>query len=157
MHRKPVSWFSHICCYLLVTMAVPANAMQIREVPVPHLRDASIATYDQYGPVIYYNPQALKRLGPQISEFVRAHEHAHHFLKHMQREKFSGWQTDMVQMRRSFELEADCYAAKKVSQRVALAAAENFSRTQGSRRPGRLHPTGIERANKIKQCAGIPS
>lgn len=153
-HNIPF-WSKRITATLLLTVAMSVNAVQIREVPAPHLQDVSIATYDQFGPVIYYNPRALQRLGPQISKFVRAHEYAHHILHHIQRGKISAWQTDVARMRRSFELEADCYAAKKVSRRVAMAAADNFSRAQGLKRPDTHHPAGNKRATVIRQCAGI--
>ncbi len=139
----------------LITTAMSVSAGQIREVPAFDLPDTSIATYDQFGPVIYYNPLALQRLGPQVSKFVRAHEYAHHILHHIQRGDMAGWQTNTAQTRRSFELEADCYAAKNVSRAVAQAAADSFSQTQGVERPDAQHPTGNERATVIKQCAGI--
>jgi len=158
MRYNKLYWSIRItACLLIIVVAMPIQAVQIREFPMYHLKDASIATYDQFGPVIYYNPQILRTLGPQISEFVRAHEHAHHFLQHMHREKLSTRTTDVAKLRRIFELEADCYAAKKVARHIALAAANNFSDTQGLRRPDKNHPTGNERAAVIRQCSKISS
>ena len=145
-----------VSLFFLLTASI-VTAQQIREVPVHNLRDVSIATYDKYGPVIYYNPHALKMLGPQISEFVRAHEYAHHLMKHMQREKQSDQEMNRTELRRSFELEADCHAAKRISREAAMAAAENFSRVLGFKRPDSVHPTGNERAAMIRECAGITS
>jgi len=145
-----------VSLFFLLTASI-VTAQQIREVPVPNLRDVSIATFDRYGPVIYYNPKALKKLGPQVAEFVRAHEYAHHAMKHMQREKQSNQDISMTELRRSFELEADCYAAKKVSRESALAAADDFSKIVGSKRVDSVHPTGKERSAMIRQCAGITS
>lgn len=155
MRHNNLFCFKQFTAYLLITTAVSVDAAQIREVPTLYLQDVSIATYDQFGPVIYYNPLALQRLGPQISQFVRAHEYAHHILHHIHRGKISGQQTDVSEMRQSFELEADCYAAKKVSRSIAMAAADNFSLTQGLNRSDAHHPSGSKRATVIRQCAGI--
>lgn len=155
-HNIPF-WLKRMTAYLLITAAMPVNAVQIREVPVLHLQDVSIATYDKFGPVIYYNPSALQILGPQISKFVRAHEYAHHILHHIERGNRSASQISVAEQRRAFELEADCYAAQKVSWRVALAAANNLSQTQGLKRADAHHPSGNERATVIRQCAGISS
>ena len=142
---------------LLLTASIVTAEQKIREVPVPHLRDVAIATFDRYGPVIYYNPTALKKLGPDIAKFVRAHEYAHLAMKHMQREEQSTLEISTTELRRSFELEADCYAAKTVSRESALAAAENFAKVVGLKRADAVHPTGKERAEIIRQCAGITS
>lgn len=155
MQHTILVWSKRISIYLLITVALSANATQIRELPVHHLHDVSIATYDQFGPVIYYNPRALQELGPQISVFVRAHEYAHHILQHIHRGKASEHRSDVSAMRRFFELEADCFAAKKVSRNIAMAAANKFARTHGVKRSDNYHPTGKERANIIKKCAGI--
>ena len=141
----------------LVTTSVVMAEQKIREVPVPHLHDVAIATFDRYGPVIYYNPTALKKLGPDIAEFVRAHEYAHLAMKHMQREEESTLDISKTELRRSFELEADCYAAKTASREAALAAAENFAKVVGAKRADDVHPTGKQRAVMIRQCAGITS
>ena len=157
MRHNLFSWSKRIMTYILITTAMPVNADQIREIAAFNLHDVSIATYDQFGPVIYYNPYALQKLGPQIAQFVREHEYAHHTLNHIRRGKIAGQQTDIAKMHKAFELEADCYAAKKVSQYIAMAAADNFIQTQGVNHPDAHHPDGRERAMVIRQCAKIPN
>ena len=128
-----------------------AWSIGIREVANPAISDAAIASYDAYGPVIYYNPVAMNRLGA-AGRFVRAHEYAHHHLDHVRRSATgTGW------LRKSMELEADCMAAQTLAAEgdwIAIqAAAEQFAR-QGPYQGSPLHPPGIVRARQIIQCAG---
>jgi len=118
------------------------------------LPDIAIASYDNHGPVIYYNPILSQQVGPWISEFFRAHELFHHHLGHLQRERLQSSPLNRSWLRREFEREADCEAAKIVSPYAVLSAVEFFIATQGPTRPDSFHPTGYERAATIRDCGG---
>lgn len=60
---------------------MPQNG--IREIPVPTLNDIATASFDQYGPVIYYNPYVVNQVRPLVSAFFEAHEYGHYFLVHV--------------------------------------------------------------------------
>ena len=128
----------------------------IREIPVADLPDIAIASFDEHGPVIYYNPSLARRVGPWVTEFFREHELGHHKLGHLQRESFSATPFNRAWLRQAYEREADCYAAQRVSPYAVMAAIEFFVRTQGPTRPDILHPTGYERVAVIRNCAGEP-
>lgn len=125
---------------------------QIREIPVPTLQDIAIASYDQYGPVIYYNPQIVQQSGPLLTEYFKAHEYAHHILNHIQREFFEANPYNRAWVRVKYELEADCYASKHISPQ-ARQAAYDYHYKQGANRGSELHPTGFERADRIFKCS----
>jgi hypothetical protein len=55
----------------------------IREIPVATLNDIAMASYDQQGPVIYFNPYVVQQAGPLVTAFFEAHEYGHHFLGHV--------------------------------------------------------------------------
>lgn len=128
------------------------NAQQIREIAVPSLNDIAMASYDQYGPVIYYNPQIVKQVGPYLEEYFKAHEYAHHIYNHIKREYFEANRYNRTWVRVKYELEADCYAAKNVSER-ARKAALLFFKNQGNHKGSQLHPTGFQRRNRILNCS----
>jgi len=122
----------------------------VREIPKHSLRDAAVATHDRRGPVIYYNPYILRKLGPGVSNFVRAHEYGHHALNHFQREKGLRGKYSSAQIHHNFEKEADCFAAKKVKRSDNLAAIRYFASRGGS--SNSKHPSGYDRANVIREC-----
>lgn len=126
---------------------------QVREIPAPQLNDIAIASYDAYGPVIYYNPAICQNIGPLICEFFRAHEYGHHFRGHIQRERFESNPYNRAWVRQQYEKEADCWAAQNTHSEVSKAAVQFFATMQGPTRPDWYHPTGYERATVISQCA----
>lgn len=145
--------------FLSIILSVPcylhsAPNQLIREIPAVWLSDIAIAAYDSHGPVIYYNPILTEQVGPWISEFIRAHELFHHHLGHLQREKLQSTPLNRSWLRREFEREADCEAAKVVSPYAVLSAVEFFIATQGPTRADPYHPTGYERAATIRDCGG---
>ena len=146
-----------VCIFLLL---LPVNKVfstpseLIREVAVQGLPDIAIASFDQHGPVIYYNPELNIAAGPWLSEFFMAHEHFHHRLGHLQRDQFVTKPFSRIMLRQKFEHEADCEAAKVVSPYAVLAAVEYFVYIQGPTRVDALHPTGYERAETIRLCGG---
>jgi hypothetical protein len=56
---------------------------QIREIPVYTLPDIAVASMDQLGPVIYFNPLVCEEAGPLVTAFFQAHEYGHHNLGHI--------------------------------------------------------------------------
>lgn len=115
------------------------------------LTDAAVAVADSLRPVIYYNPQVLNRFGPAMATFILAHEDAHITHRHT---RSVGGVTDPARLRR-LELEADCAAAQTlaVSHPDAISAAVRFFAALGRERIDNEHPSGAERASRIKSCA----
>lgn len=115
---------------------------QVREVARLALGDVARATTDRRGrPVVAYNPAACARLGPEMCEFVRAHEYGHIALGHLY---------DGTPGRRA-EAEADCWAAKNASPAAVRAASNYFNRGYfGSR----THGSGPQRARRVAGCRG---
>ena len=145
--------------YLMIVLSTPLHSAPthlIREIPLIGLSDLAIASYDNYGPVIYFNPELARQLGPWLTEFFRAHELGHHKLGHLQRERFAATPFNRAWLRQSYEREADCYAAQHISPYAVMAAIEYFVATQGPTRPDWQHPTGYERVAVIRDCAGEP-
>jgi hypothetical protein len=138
-------------CLLLIALTAK-SAAAIREIANPNLPDVAIASIDAQGPVIYYNPRITQQAGPYLSEFFRAHEYGHHHLGHLYREQFQANPYNRAWVRQSYEKEADCYAARRISAAAARAAVSFFNQIQGPNRPGWYHPTGYERAAVIIRC-----
>lgn len=133
----------------LVLLAGSAEAQSIREIPSMNVPDAQ-ASYDAYGPVIYYNPVALQQMGPHLAAFLVAHEYAHHALGHL---RYLGSPPHIV---KQLELEADCQAARTLAMQgnwMALQAIFQHFSSQGGSAADALHPTGIERATMVARCA----
>ncbi|WP_223668882.1 M48 family metalloprotease [Kangiella shandongensis] len=137
---------------LLFTHFAAKAAVPIREIPNPNLSDVAVASIDAQGPVIYYNPRITQQAGPYLSEFFRAHEYGHHHLGHLYREQFQANPYNRAWVRQSYEKEADCYAARRVSPTAARAAVSFFNQLHGASRPDWYHPTGYERAAVIIRC-----
>jgi hypothetical protein len=139
---------------VLLFLTLLASA-QIREIAVPTLPDIAMASYDQFGPVIYYNPIITQQVGPYVTEFFRAHEYGHHVLGHIQREFFDANPYNRAWVRQSYEREADCYAAKNASIFALRATIQFFALVLGPNRPDWYHPTGYERIAVIRNCGGF--
>ena len=139
---------------LLSVRAVATPTELIREIAVDNLPDIAIASFDQHGPVIFFNPSLNLAVGPWLSEFFRAHEIFHHKLGHLQRQRFIKSPYSRMMLHQKFEKEADCEAAKIVSPYAVLAAVEFFVYTQGPTRADLFHPTGYARAETIRRCGG---
>lgn len=139
-----------ICCLTAAQHATATPYQSIREIPVVNLPDIAVASIDQHGPVIYYNPILAEMVGPWVTEFFRAHEVFHHRLGHLlDRDALAD-----PEQRIAMEKRADCEAAKVISPYAVLAAVEFFIATQGPTRVDPLHPTGYERAETVRLCGG---
>ncbi len=116
---------------------------QIPEIPRRGLPGIARVTHDLGGqPVIYYNPAARRRMGPEVTEFFRAHELAHLRLNHFNRN---------ISIQQA-EAEADALAARMISPNAAAAAQRWFMSGRGG---SRQHGTPRQRANRLSGQAGF--
>lgn len=96
------------------TVATGQDALfGIREIPAG-IPDIAMASYDQMGPVIYFNPamvQKLKVTNPNMLKFILAHEYAHHRFGHIQHQMYAGGNFFLrMKIAQQGEIEADQYA-----------------------------------------------
>jgi hypothetical protein len=133
--------------------AAPVES-RVQEIADGSLRDVAVAVYDPAHPVIYYNPQLLRRFSPELGAFFMAHEHAHIALKHTRSGALRGGAGSRNRLLQSKELEADCLAAFRLGsdRRDASLAAVRFFTRLGDSRFDSEHPSGIERAKRILSC-----
>ena len=126
----------------------------IREIAHPGLPDISVASFDAGGPVIYFNPDRVRQVGPALATFFRAHEYGHIELGHIHAADLGGNPFSRAWLRQGRELEADCYAAQTLqpSYPEALDAAVHFFRDIAPGQVDALHPPGRVRAAKIAAC-----
>lgn len=124
----------------------------IREIPFAGLEDAAMASWDVRGPLIYYNPDLMNKVGPVVGSFFLLHERAHHLLGHLENVIRSGAAGD-TEMLKGFEIEADCWAARQVPASAAEEVAVFFEQTQGAESYDHVHATGFERGRRIRACA----
>lgn len=131
----------------------PAIA-RVREIPSDTLSDIAVADYREAGSVIYYNPVALRRLGPLLSAYFMAHERGHIQLRHTRANALLAGRTALDSVLQSRELAADCYAAKRLGRenRAAVMAAARFLSRLGTVRYDAAHPPGAQRAATILSC-----
>jgi hypothetical protein len=129
----------------------------VREIMLDTLRDVAVAVYDPKGSVIYYNPDYLQRLGPQLSAFFMTHEYGHLALHHTRGHALAGQRQSFNARLQQQELAADCYAAAKLAGKnpSAVEAAVHFFTRMGPFRYDAAHPSGSQRAAKILSC--LPS
>jgi hypothetical protein len=149
-----------LCTWLMIAVAPGALLAQapprptIRLVAVPDLRDAAVAVADPHQPVIYYNPQALVEMGPELAAFLMAHERGHIARGHQRPAPGILSLTAEQALLRRYEEEADCWATATLSETspAAVLAAIRYFRNVGHRRADLEHPTGTERAAAIGAC-----
>jgi hypothetical protein len=129
----------------------------VAEIATDTIDDIAIATVDQPQPAIYYNPIRARRYGPQLTEFFLAHEYGHIALHHTR----AGLSVLPDEVRDSTlqvqELEADCYGARRSDPRARAAseAAIRFFTRLGPFRFDAVHPTGSQRAARIRACMPV--
>jgi hypothetical protein len=131
----------------------------VREIPVPALQDIAMTSFDQFGPVISYNPVLVEQAGPALAAFFRAHEYGHVELNHIQREFFQANAYNRAWIRKDYEREADCYAARILRESFpeAIPAAIGFFNARGATAGDWYHPTGYDRAEVVRACDGTGS
>lgn len=130
-----------LVCPLLFAFRAEA---QVYEVPRPFMPGIAKTVVRGNQAVIYYNPMALRRLGPDMDAFVRAHEYGHIRLGHFRRNISP----------RVREAEADIYAARVTSPRSAAAARQYFMSGYGG---GIYHGTPRMRAMRVTRGMSYPS
>ncbi len=130
------------------------QSLPVREIALDTLHDVAVAVYDPKGSVIYYNPDYLQRLGPQLSAFFMAHEYGHISLRHTRAHALAGNRKSFNARLQEQELAADCYAAATLSggNPSAVGAAIHFFTRMGPFRYDAAHPAGSQRATKIQSC-----
>ena len=112
---------------LLASICLPnwensATAQGIQTYERRFIGDIGYAEVDRQGnAVVVMNPAACRRLGPNLCNFFKAHEMAHHQLGHFDR-------NITVQQK---EAEADLYAASVVSPASRSAAQQFFASGRG--------------------------
>ena len=124
-----------IALFFAVAFAGVNAQAQVREIPAP-INDIAIASFDMYGPVIYYNPIIVSQAGPLLWEFFRAHEYGH------------------INLRTGSEMAADCYATQALlrTNPAAIEAFIQFKASQGMAGGDATHLPGIERARFVDAC-----
>lgn len=147
-----------LLCLAFLLPAAPAVAQvpgiaRVRHVPDRSLNDAALAVADARDPVVYYNPALLNRFGPELAAFVMAHEYGHIAHGHVRVRQPRGTMAPSEIMQR-YELEADCYAARMLSESNpgAVKAAISYFDRMGERQVDEDHPAGSARAAELRRC-----
>lgn len=118
---------------VLITASITAKAQApVREIPAP-INDIAVAGWDQFGPVIFYNPVLVAQAGPYVATFVRAHEYGH------------------INLRTSDEVQADLYAVRALAftNPEAIMAFVRLKASQGMGGGDATHAPGAVRAQYI--------
>jgi hypothetical protein len=150
-----------IAALLAPALAHDAMAAQrlidVAQVPSDTLRDVALARFEGGRPVIYYNPVLLQQFGPELAAFFLAHEYGHVRFGHTGAALVAG-SGDLSALRQRQELEADCYAARALSETEpeSVAAAARFFTRMGPFRLDAYHPSGSQRAAKLLACTPAP-
>ncbi|MCV9930377.1 hypothetical protein OIU83_22145 [Flavobacterium sp. LS1R49] len=106
--------FKYILFFALAFFCIcQIKAQIIREIPSYSLNDIACASFDNYGPVIYFNPTICQQAGELTTLFFKAHEYGHHNLGHVI-QKIWNSQNPYVQqwLDITMENEADAYAVR---------------------------------------------
>ena len=135
----------------LAVSAVRAEIGGVREVP-RMIPDLAMATFDAYGPVIYWNPSVAQQVPQGFLKFTRAHEYAHIQLGHIQREMMEQNPLARLAIARTGEIEADKFATDYWMDRdpsVVEAAIQLFMNPGSANRGDHTHLPTTERARLI--------
>lgn len=144
---------------MMLTATPPDSAETVQteviaEMAVDTLSDVAVAEYREFGSVIYYNPTALRILGPEISAFLMEHERGHIHYKHTRANALLAGRSELDSVLQGRELAADCYAAASLGRtnRAAVLEAVRFFGRLGSFSFDAAHPAGAQRAATILSC-----
>ena len=130
----------------------------VRTVPHIGLPDIAIASYDIFGPVIYYNPVIVQSVGPDVADFFYVHEQAHHKLPHFLKQQRVSNPYAYIALSKNLERKADQFAARVLAQsnpEAVARVAEFFESMARSRPPwyrDPTHPHPSERAEIVRQA-----
>jgi hypothetical protein len=136
---------------ILFLVSFSSNSQIIREIPINNLPDIAIASYDNIGPVIYFNPYICQQVGVLTTNFFKAHEYGHHNLGHVYQSLTNrnpyvqGW------LSQNGENQADEYALRYwIGQgNIAVIQAAVNSMWNDNNSGDRTHPPSRVRANNI--------
>jgi hypothetical protein len=117
------------------------------------LSDVAFTRREHGHPVIYFNPALIERVGPLLRDFFIAHEYGHVLYDHVGG-ALGGPDSSTAEIRQRQELEADCYAAVRLSveNRASVEAAIQFFTRMGLFSHDRFHPSGSRRAANLLAC-----
>lgn len=138
--------------------ATTSHLEVIQEVSVDTLSDMAVAEYREKGSVIYFNPTAIRILGPEVSAFLMEHERGHIHFKHTRANALLAGRTELDAVLQTRELAADCWAASSLgaTNRPAVLEAVKFFGKLGSFSFDKAHPSGAQRAATILSCLPPP-
>jgi hypothetical protein len=120
---------------------VASNTLAVPEIRDDNLNDIAFTTVLNGEAVILYNQNYCNSLGQLVCRFFRAHEYGHVNLGHLIQGTYPA----------QAEYEADCWAAQNAPLLEIKAAYHHFM-NQGFMGDW-SHGTGIQRANRLAQCA----
>jgi Zn-dependent protease with chaperone function len=129
-------------------------------IPRDDLPDAAIAVYDSVAPRIYLNPRLLAQIGPELAEFLLAHEEGHLAYRHVAERRFGLLRVETpVPVLHAFEFDADCYAARalRAGRPAAVLAALRFFQRRRDLVTDAEHPRMGARADRLLECLTDPS
>jgi len=139
------------------TQAADDQLLPVRTVPVPALQDIAVASFDQFGPVIYYNPFKTQQAGPAFASFTYIHEYAHVVKGHVTKIMMAADPYARIEISRAAEIEADKYATDywaKKDMSVVQGAIAFFEASSFSNLGDLTHLPAYVRAQNIRRWAG---
>lgn len=153
---KAGPYLAAIALFLLVSFPAKAQIWNapsgIRTIAIPTLPDIAIASLDQYGAVIYFNPASCNQVGQLATAFFMAHEYGHHYLGHViNRVQYANNPYVQQWLTLTAENDADAYAVRYWVQqgnydviRSGVTVMWNFNNAGDQ-----THPPSRERANNM--------
>lgn len=151
---RSIKTASFVLAALFAILPVGAQSwvVPIREVADEGLKEATQARYDASGAAIAYNPRAMGTVSPAVGAFLRAHEYAHLYLRHIACADTNAAVERPGDLSEAAEREADGFAARLLAESdpaAAEAVAAFFAKAKGSDRPTWLHGLEYDRAAHI--------
>lgn len=137
--QKKMLWVVNCVVVCLATNFLTINEVsgQVREIRRRLMSDIGYARVDRRGnPIVVINSRMCAQMGPELCNYFRAHEQAHHRLNHFGRN---------ITVRQA-EAEADSLAARMVSPQSRAAAARYFASGRGG---SRMHGTPQARLARV--------